>query len=221
MTTRLQLEHPVTELVTGLHLVRLQLAVAAGEPLGLAQEDIRLRGHAIECRVYAEDAANGFLPSSGPLRLFAPPGEPGVRNDVGVYTGDEVGVHYDPQLAKLIVHAPDRPAAIERLARALRDYAILGPTTNLPFLVWLADHPEFRAGRTSTGFIARHWEGRPPCRGRCCSARRRSTSCAARRRSRGRRARAGRPTPGGRRAPGARAGAAPSCAYDTAPRSTG
>jgi 3-methylcrotonyl-CoA carboxylase alpha subunit len=161
MNTRLQVEHPVTELVTGLDLVRLQLAVAAGEPLGLAQEDIALRGHAIECRVYAEDAANGFLPSSGPLRLFAPPDGPGVRNDVGVYTGDEVGVHYDPQLAKLIVHAPDRPAAIERLARALRDYAILGPTTNLPFLVWLADHPEFRAGRTSTGFIARYCEGRP------------------------------------------------------------
>ena len=154
MNTRLQVEHPVTELVTGLDLVRLQLSVAAGERLPFVQDEVALRGHAIECRVYAEDAAAGFLPSSGPLRLFAPPSGPGIRNDVGVATGDEVGVHYDPQLAKLIVHAPDRPAAIARLARALGDYAVLGPTTNLPFLARIVAHPAFRAGETTTGFIA-------------------------------------------------------------------
>ncbi|HET8627787.1 MAG TPA: acetyl-CoA carboxylase biotin carboxylase subunit [Thermomicrobiales bacterium] len=161
MNTRLQVEHPVTEAVTGLDLVQLQFAVAAGEPLGVAQEDVALRGHAIECRIYAEDAAQGFLPSTGPVALFAPPTGPGVRNDAGTYSGDEVGVYYDPQLAKLIVHAPDRDAAVARLARALRDYAVLGPTTNLPFLVWLAEHPEFRAGRTSTAFIPRYWAPAP------------------------------------------------------------
>ena len=154
MNTRLQVEHPVTELVTGRDLVRLQLAVAAGEPLPFAQAEVALRGHAIECRIYAEDAAAGFLPSSGLLRLFAPPCGPGIRNDVGVATGDEVSVHYDPQLAKLIVHAPDRPMAIERLARALADYAVLGPTTNLPFLARIVAHPAFRAGETTTGFVS-------------------------------------------------------------------
>ena len=160
MNTRLQVEHPVTEAVTGLDLVRLQLAIAAGEPLPFTQDDVQLRGHAIECRIYAEDAAAGFLPSSGPLRLFAPPTGPGVRNDVGVATGDEVSLYYDPQLAKLIVHAPDRPAAVARLARALREYVVLGPATNLPFLRWVADHPEFRAGRATTTFIPRYWS--PP-----------------------------------------------------------
>jgi 3-methylcrotonyl-CoA carboxylase alpha subunit len=154
MNTRLQVEHPVTELVTDLDLVHLQFAVAAGDPLPFGQDAVALRGHAIECRVYAEDAAAGFLPSSGPIRLFAPPEGPGVRNDVGVATGDEVSVHYDPQLAKLIVHAPDRAAAIARLMRALREYAVLGPTTNLPYLLRIAEHPAFRAGDTTTGFVA-------------------------------------------------------------------
>jgi 3-methylcrotonyl-CoA carboxylase alpha subunit len=160
INTRLQVEHPVTEAVTGSDLVRLQLAIAAGEALPFTQDDVQLRGHAIECRVYAEDAAAGFLPASGPLRLFAPPTGPGIRNDVGVATGDEVSLYYDPQLAKLIVHAPDRPAAVARLARALREYAVLGPATNLPFLRWVADHPEFRAGRATTTFIPRYWS--PP-----------------------------------------------------------
>lgn len=160
MNTRLQVEHPVTEAVTGLDLVRLQLTIAAGEPLPFTQDDVSLRGHAIECRIYAEDPAAGFLPASGTLRLFAPPSGPGIRNDVGVTTGDTVGVDYDPQLAKLIVHAPDRAAAIDRLTGALRDYAILGVTTNLPFLGWLVAHPEFRAGNTTTAFIERQWS--PP-----------------------------------------------------------
>ena len=162
MNTRLQVEHPVTEAVTGLDLVRLQLTIAAGGSLPFGQEDVALRGHAIECRIYAEDAAAGFLPASGPLRLFAPPTGPGIRNDIGVATGDEVGVEYDPQLAKLIVHAADRPAALDRLAAALRDYAILGVTTNLPFLHWLAAHPDFRAGRIDTDFIAREWSPTAP-----------------------------------------------------------
>ena len=168
MNTRLQVEHPITEAVTGLDLVHLQLAVAAGEPLPFDQDDPALapRGHAIECRIYAEDPAAGFLPTGGTLRLFAPPTGPGIRNDVGVATGDEVGVAYDPQLAKLIIHAADRPAALDRLARALRDYAILGVTTNLPFLNWLVAHPEFRTGRADTDFLAREWSpeeaGTPP-----------------------------------------------------------
>ncbi|MGN6563217.1 MAG: acetyl-CoA carboxylase biotin carboxylase subunit, partial [Thermomicrobiales bacterium] len=160
INTRLQVEHPVTEAVTDYDLVRLQLAIAAGAALPFTQDDVQLRGHAIECRIYAEDAAAGFLPASGPLRLFAPPAGPGIRNDVGVATGDEVSLYYDPQLAKLIVHAPDRKAAVARLARALSDYAVLGPTTNLPFLCWVASHPEFRAGRATTTFIPRYWS--PP-----------------------------------------------------------
>jgi 3-methylcrotonyl-CoA carboxylase alpha subunit len=160
MNTRLQVEHPITEAVTGTDLVRLQLAIAAGEPLPFTQDDVALRGHAIECRIYAEDPIAGFLPASGTLRLFAPPTGPGIRNDFGVATGDTVGVEYDPQLAKLIVHAPDRAAAIDRLAAALRDYAILGVTTNLPFLGWLVAHPKFRAGQTTTAFIEREWS--PP-----------------------------------------------------------
>ncbi len=161
MNTRLQVEHPITEAITGLDLVRLQLAIAAGEPLPCTQTEIVLRGHAFECRIYAEDAAAGFLPASGPLHLFVPPTGPGVRNDVGVSTGDQVGVAYDPQLAKLIVHAADRPAALDRLAHALRHYAVLGVTTNLPFLNWLVAQPAFRAGETTTDFIARYWHPDP------------------------------------------------------------
>src|SRR5690242_11112325 len=118
MNTRLQVEHPVTEAVTGLDLVRHQLRIAAGEPLGLAQETITPRGHAIEVRLYAEDPANGYLPSTGAVLVFEPPRAPGVRVDTGITTGSEVSVHYDPMLAKLIVAAENRPAAIERLRAA-------------------------------------------------------------------------------------------------------
>jgi 3-methylcrotonyl-CoA carboxylase alpha subunit len=152
VNTRLQVEHPVTELVTGVDLVHLQIAVAAGEALPLRQEELAQRGHAIEARVYAEDPAT-FLPATGRVALFAPPEGPGVRNDVGLESGDEVVVHYDPLLAKLIVYAPDRPAAIARLRRALDDYAVLGVTTNLPLLRAIAGHPDFAAGATHTDFL--------------------------------------------------------------------
>jgi 3-methylcrotonyl-CoA carboxylase alpha subunit len=154
MNARLQVEHPVTELVTGLDLVHLQLAVAAGEPLPLSQEEVSLRGSAIEARLYAEDE-NG-LPAGGRLLALAPPEGPGVRNDAGFETGDEISLHYDPMLAKLVVYAPDRASAVRRLRRALRDYAVLGPPTNLPLLRRVADHPAFAAGETTVRFLEEH-----------------------------------------------------------------
>jgi 3-methylcrotonyl-CoA carboxylase alpha subunit len=155
MNARLQVEHPVTELVTGLDLVHLQLAVAAGEPLPFSQEEVTLRGAAIEARVYAEDPYTG-LPSGGTLRAFAPPVGPGIRNDAGVEVGDEVSLDYDPMLAKLIVFGPDRAAAVLRLRRALGDYAVLGVTTNLPLLRRISEEPAFAAGETTTGFLEEH-----------------------------------------------------------------
>lgn len=155
MNARLQVEHPVTELVTGLDLVHLQLAVAAGEPLTFSQGDVAPRGAAIEARVYAEDPYTG-LPAGGKLQAFGPPAGPGIRNDVGVETGDEVSLDYDPMLGKLIVSGPDRVTAVLRLRRALEDYAVLGVTTNLPLLRRIADVPAFAAGETTTGFIEEH-----------------------------------------------------------------
>jgi len=156
MNARLQVEHPVTELVTGLDLVALQLRVAAGEPLPFAQEDLTLRGHALECRVYAEDPAAGFLPSTGRLRVFDAPRGPGVRVDAGVATGDEAPVNYDPMLAKLVTSGESRAVAIERGLWALRRFAVLGVTTNIPFLARAIDHPAFREGALSTAFVARY-----------------------------------------------------------------
>jgi 3-methylcrotonyl-CoA carboxylase alpha subunit len=153
MNTRLQVEHPVTELVAGVDLVQLQIAIAAGARLPFGQPDLSQRGHAIEARVYAEDSAT-FLPSTGRVALFALPAGPGIRNDAGLQSGDEVTVHYDPLLAKLIVSAPDRPAAIARLRCALDQYAVLGVTTNLPLLRAIAAHPDFAAGATRTDFLA-------------------------------------------------------------------
>ncbi|HEY0606970.1 MAG TPA: acetyl-CoA carboxylase biotin carboxylase subunit [Herpetosiphonaceae bacterium] len=158
MNTRLQVEHPVTELVTGLDLVHLQLAVAAGEPLPLTQSDVSLRGHAIEVRIYAEDPVT-MLPSVGRVALFAPPEGPGIRNDAGLATGDEVSVNYDPMLAKLIVSAPTRAAAIQRLSRALDDFAVLGITSNIPLLQAIAEHPAFAEGATTTDFLQTHAVG--------------------------------------------------------------
>jgi 3-methylcrotonyl-CoA carboxylase alpha subunit len=155
MNTRLQVEHPVTELVTGLDLVHLQLAVAAGEPLPFTQSDVTLRGHAIEVRIYAEDPVT-LLPSVGQVALFAPPEGPGIRNDAGLARGDEVTVNYDPMLAKLIVGAPTRTAAIARLGRALADYAVLGITTNIPLLQAIVAHPAFAEGATTTDFLQTH-----------------------------------------------------------------
>jgi acetyl-CoA/propionyl-CoA carboxylase, biotin carboxylase, biotin carboxyl carrier protein len=156
MNTRLQVEHPVTELVTGLDLVELQLRVAAGEPLGLAQDDIVGEGHAIEVRLYAEDAAGGFLPQTGPVLLFDVPSGPGVRVDAGIATGSEVSRFYDPMLAKLVVHAPDRDTAIDRMGWLTRSTTVLGVTTNLAFLHDVVTHDAFRAGDTTTDFLDTH-----------------------------------------------------------------
>ncbi|NNJ08836.1 acetyl-CoA carboxylase biotin carboxylase subunit [Chloroflexales bacterium ZM16-3] len=153
MNTRLQVEHPVTELVTGLDLVRLQIAIAAGAPLPFSQEQVSFRGHAIEARLYAEDPVS-FLPAVGRLALHEPPLGPGVRVDSGLTSGDEVTVYYDPMIAKLIVSGADRAAAIDRLRRALADYAVLGLTTNLPLLRAITKNPAFVAGDTHTGFLA-------------------------------------------------------------------
>lgn len=157
MNTRLQVEHPVTELVTGLDLVQLQLLVAAGERLPLRQEEICLRGHAIEARIYAEDPTAGFLPAEGQLLVFEPPIGVGIRNDVGVEPGMTVGLQYDPMLAKLVVFGPDRPAALARLRWALGRYAVLGVANNVGFLLDVASHPDFQAGRTFTSFIETHF----------------------------------------------------------------
>ncbi|HET9979946.1 MAG TPA: acetyl-CoA carboxylase biotin carboxylase subunit, partial [Ktedonobacterales bacterium] len=156
MNTRLQVEHPVTESVTGLDLVRHQLRIAAGEPLGLMQETITPRGHAIEVRLYAEDPANGYLPSTGEVLVFEPPRAPGMRVDTGITAGSEVTVHYDPMLAKLIVAAEDRPAAIERLRVALDAFAVLGVATNIRLLKAIADDADFQAGDVTTAFLETH-----------------------------------------------------------------
>ncbi len=155
MNTRLQVEHPVTEYVTGRDLVHLQLAVASGAPLPFAQQDVSLRGHAIEVRVYAEDPVT-FLPAVGPVAALAVPAGPGIRVDGGLEAGDEVSVHYDPIVAKLIVHAADRAAAVARLRAAVDDFAVLGLTTNLGLLRAIANDPSFAAGATHTGFLEEH-----------------------------------------------------------------
>ena len=150
LNARIQVEHPVTEAVTGLDLVELQLRVADGE--ALAGLDVRTGGHAVEARLYAEDPRS-FLPQQGTIaRLELPDG---VRVDAGVGEGDEVGALYDPMIAKLVAHGPDRDAALDRLARALDETLVAGITTNLPFLRWLVAHPAFRAGELSTAFLAR------------------------------------------------------------------
>ncbi len=156
MNTRLQVEHPVTEAVTGLDLVKLQFSVAAGEPLPFTQADLSQRGHAIECRVYAEDPRNGFLPAVGEVLQFHPPEGVGVRVDLGVQSGDTISVHYDPMIAKIIAYDRTREATIRRMDAALRDTVILGTTTNLSFLRALIHHPAFAAGEVDTGFIERH-----------------------------------------------------------------
>jgi 3-methylcrotonyl-CoA carboxylase alpha subunit len=154
MNARLQVEHPVTELVTGLDLVQLQLAVAKGEPLPLTQEDVTLRGSAIEARIYAEDEQ--AMPSGGLLEAFSPPEGAGIRNDAGFEAGDEIPLDYDAMLAKLIVSAPDRKAAVRRLRRALADYEILGPSSNLPLLRRIASNAAFERGQTTTSFLQEH-----------------------------------------------------------------
>jgi acetyl/propionyl-CoA carboxylase alpha subunit len=153
MNTRLQVEHPVTEQVTGVDLVRAQITCAAGEPLPWTQDALSQRGHAIEARVYAEDPARNDLPQAGPLLLYREPSMPGVRVDAGVTEGSEVSVHYDPLLAKLIAWGETRDAARRRALAALRSYPVLGIRTNLALLIALLEHPRFVAGALDTGFL--------------------------------------------------------------------
>ena len=155
MNTRLQVEHPVTELVTGHDLVHLQIRIAQGEPLPFAQDDIHLRGHAIECRVYAEDPANGFMPSPGRITRLLQPGGPGIREDSGIYEGWVVPLDYDPMLSKLIAFAPTRDLAIARLLRALGEFVIGGIRTNLDLFRRIFNDADFRAARIDTGYLDR------------------------------------------------------------------
>jgi acetyl-CoA carboxylase biotin carboxylase subunit len=157
MNTRLQVEHPITELITGIDLVRAQLRIAAGEPLWFRQEDLKIHGHAIECRIYAEDPMAGFRPSPGPLHGYSEPGGPFVRVDSGVSEGDVVPVHYDPMLAKLVVWGRTRDEAISRTRRALKDYRVVGIPTSIPFFLALLDDPAFLAARYNTGFLTSDW----------------------------------------------------------------
>jgi propionyl-CoA carboxylase alpha chain len=162
MNTRLQVEHPVTELVTGVDLVEQMIRIAAGEELSFRQHDVRLTGWAIEARIYAEDPFRNFLPSIGRLTHYRPP-EQGtgegvtIRNDTGVVEGSEISLHYDPMIAKLCTHAPDRSAAVDAMADALDAFTLDGIRHNIPFLAALMAHPRWREGRLSTGFIAEEY----------------------------------------------------------------
>ena len=158
MNTRLQVEHPVTEMVYGVDLLHEQLRIASGEGMTLRQEELAPRGHSIEVRVCAEDAEADFLPQIGKVEVLREPAGPGVRFDSSLYEGWEVGPDYDPLLGKLIVHGATRDAAIARMVRALKSTAILGLTTNLPFLLRLISHPAFAEGELHTGFIEEHWD---------------------------------------------------------------
>jgi len=156
VNTRLQVEHPVTEAITGLDLVRLQIEVAQGAPLPFAQDDLAIAGHAIEARLYAEDPAQSFLPATGRVALWQVPALPGLRVDSGVEAGSAVGIHYDPLLAKVVAHGANREEARERLVRALRELAVAGVVTNRDFLIAALEAPAFRAGRVETRFFERH-----------------------------------------------------------------
>jgi acetyl-CoA carboxylase biotin carboxylase subunit len=157
VNARLQVEHPVTEQVTGIDLVRDQFRIAAGEPLGYGQEAVDPRGYAVECRIYAEDPGAGFLPSTGTLLAYRPPSGPGVRVDSGVEEQSRIDVYYDPMIAKLIVTAADRQQGLERMARALREFLVLGVKTSIPLHQWLLAHPAVRSGQVDTGWLEREW----------------------------------------------------------------
>ncbi|RPJ86599.1 MAG: acetyl-CoA carboxylase biotin carboxylase subunit, partial [Acidobacteria bacterium] len=156
MNTRLQVEHPVTEMVTNVDIVCEQIRIAAGQKLSGRQEDVRLRGAAIECRIYAEDPANNFLPSPGTVTELAEPAGPGIRNDSALYCGYQIPVHYDPLVSKLIAYGNSRDEAIQRMLRALGEYRVGGIPTTVSFLRRLISHPDFRNGRLHTGFLEEH-----------------------------------------------------------------
>ncbi len=156
VNARIQVEHPITEMVTGVDLIKHQIRIATGEKLTLSQDEIRQHGHAIECRIYAEDAANNFLPSIGMLHHISEPAGPGIRCDSGVYSGVEVTLHYDPILSKLIVWAENRDEAIRKMDQALAEYVVLGVRTSLEFLRVVLNHDNFQSGDFDTGFIGQH-----------------------------------------------------------------
>lgn len=162
MNTRLQVEHPITELVTGIDLVHQQLRMARGEPLALTQAEISQRGHAIECRLYAEDPAHNFLPATGRIRVLREPHGPGRRIDSGIAVQQEVTPYYDPILAKLVGYGATRQEALLRIQALLREYTILGVTTNRQFLLDVVSSPAFAAGETDTAFLTRHFAAWPP-----------------------------------------------------------
>ena len=158
INTRLQVEHPVTEMTTGLDLVREQVLIASGQPLSHVQSDLRQMGHSIECRIYAEVAEENFRPDTGAIQVFEPPSGPGIRLDSGVARGSIVSHHFDPMLAKLIVWAPSRQAAIDRMKRALEDFVMLGVRNNIEFLHRTISSADFREARINTAFLDRHRE---------------------------------------------------------------
>jgi acetyl-CoA carboxylase biotin carboxylase subunit len=162
MNTRLQVEHPVTELITGLDLVHLQIRIAAGEKLPFRQEDIHIRGHAIECRIYAEDPDNNYFPSPGKITLLLSPSGPGIRRDSGMYEGWTVPIDYDPLLAKLIGYGTDRTQAISRLTRALHEYFVGGIKTNISLFRRILTDPHFQVGKIDTGYLDRLLKSKPP-----------------------------------------------------------
>ncbi|MFO7981344.1 MAG: acetyl-CoA carboxylase biotin carboxylase subunit [Candidatus Aminicenantes bacterium] len=162
VNARLQVEHPVTELITGLDIVQHQIAIAAGEKLGLKQKSLNQNGHAIECRIYAEDPQNNFLPSSGKILFLNEPSGPGIRLDSGIYSGCEIPIYYDPILSKLIVWAENRKMACQRMSQALDNYVILGVRTSISFLKDIISSSSFQKGKTTTDFIEKHfsdWSG--------------------------------------------------------------
>lgn len=153
MNTRLQVEHPVTECVTGFDVVKEQIRIASGEKLSRAQSEISFQGAAIECRIYAEDPEHNFMPSPGTITSLRVPGGPGIRDDSGIYEGFEVPIHYDPLLSKLVVWASTRGEAIQRMRRALEEYQVLGIKTTIPFYQRVMENPAFVAGNVTTSFI--------------------------------------------------------------------
>ena len=161
MNTRLQVEHPVTEMVTGLDLVELQIRIAAGEKLPFEQGDVHLRGHAVECRLYAEDPENNFFPSPGKIDRLLVPAGPGIREDSGVYEGWTVPLDYDPLLSKLIAWAPTRPLAIARMQRALREYFVGGIKTNLGLFRWILEDAAFQRADFDTSTLDRMLSAKP------------------------------------------------------------
>jgi len=157
MNTRLQVEHPVTELITGIDLVKEQIRIARGEAISFSQADLEIRGHAIELRVYAEDPDNNFLPDIGTLQTYITPKGPGVRVDDGFEQGMEIPIYYDPMIAKLVTYGKDRSEAIERMIRAIDEYTITGIITTLGFGKFVMEHPAFTSGNFDTHFVRKYF----------------------------------------------------------------